>query len=139
MRRVIGCGLAAALATAAFVVPAGAQTVTKFSIVAIEVGGHRVDRDTFEFRDRLVEPNNHSHVLGRDEGRCTQISRTTVHCRVVFFFAAGKIKVNGRIDASRARNKVPVVGGTRAYNGVSGKAIVFFGGRNTPIDFTLVK
>jgi hypothetical protein len=84
-------------------------------------------------------------VLGSDKGRCriTGTSRhrpTTAHCRVVFFFPNGKVKINGNLDFRRARNKVPVVGGTGAYNGVGGKAIVHNIGSNRPlIDFTLVR
>jgi hypothetical protein len=84
-------------------------------------------------------------VLGSDKGACkiTRIAHhrpVTAHCRVVFFLSAGKIKVNGNIDFRRHLNKIPVVGGTRAYNGVGGKAIVHNVASNrTLIDFFLAR
>jgi hypothetical protein len=146
MRRILGVGLATALAAAVVAVPASAQTTTKFSVLAITVGGH-FDRatNTFTFRDRLVQPGDRDDVVGRDKGACriTKISGhrpVTAHCRVVFYLPGGKVKANGDVDFRRDLNKVPVVGGTSAYNGVSGKAIVHDVGRNrTLIDFTLVK
>ncbi len=140
MRKLIGLGLATALATALFAVPASAQTVTKFSVLGRQVSSHRVSSDTFAFRDRLLEPGNRSNVLGHDKGRCTLISRAAAHCRVVFSFANGKVKVNGTDRFRQHLSKVPVVGGTRAYNGVSGKSIVHHANhRDTLVDFTLVR
>jgi hypothetical protein len=146
MRKLIAAGLASALAAAVVAVPATAQTVSKFSVFAITVHGH-FDRSTnsFTFRDRLVEPGERTEVLGSDKGSC-RIKRivghrpVAAHCRVVFFLPAGKVKVNGDVDFRRHLNKIPVVGGTRAYNGVGGKVIVHDVSSNRNlIDFTLVK
>jgi hypothetical protein len=140
VKKVIAVGLASALAAAAVAVPASAQTATKFRVLAITVSAHRVSSDTFAFRDRLVKPRNHSNVLGHDEVQCTQLSRTTLHCRAVFFFSNGKVKAKGNLDTTERRNKVPVIGGTSAYNGVAGKAIVTFRPHDRSlIEFTLVK
>ena len=140
MRKIIGVGLAAALAAAVFAVPASAQTTTRFSVLSVGVEAHQVASNVTVFHDRLVEPGERSEVLGSDKGRCRVLGRTHAHCRIVFFLAAGKIKVNGNIDFNRRLIKIPVVGGTRAYDGVAGKAIIHnAGNRNALVDFVLVK
>jgi hypothetical protein len=140
MRRIICVGLAAALAAAVFAVAASAQTTIRFSVLSVGVESHQVSNDVTVFHDKLVEPGERSEVLGRDRGRCRVLGGTHAHCRIVFFLAAGKVKVSGRAEFDRRLIKLPVVGGTRAYNGVGGKAIIHnAGNRNALIDFTLVK
>jgi len=133
-------GVAIRVAPAIRPVPATAQSTQQFSVLAITVDSHR-SGNLFIFHDKLVEPGERSEILGTDKGRCAQIdNQAAAHCRVVFFLPAGKVKINGNIDFRRHLNKVPVVGGTRAYNGVGGKAILHnVSGRDTLIDFTLVK
>jgi len=140
MRRVIGVGFAAALAAAVFAVAASAQTAIRFSVLSVGVESHQVANGVTVFHDKLVEPGERSDVLGTDKGRCRTLGPTRDHCRIVFFLAAGKVKISGRAEFDRRLVKIPVVGGTRAYNGVGGKAIIHnAGNRNSLVDFTLVK
>jgi hypothetical protein len=139
MRKLIGLGLATALTAAVVAMPASAQTTTKFSVLGITVEQHRT-QNGFAFRDRLVQPGDRDDVVGSDKVRCAQLSRAKVHCRGVFFFPNGKVKAIGDISFRKHLNKIHVVGGTRAYNGVGGKVIVHIAEhRDTLLDFTLVK
>jgi hypothetical protein len=126
MRKLIAAGLAAGLVAVIMAMPASAAS--EFTVLAITQHGHQ-HGNVFSFRDRLVQPGDRDDVLGHDEGRCAvkklgQQRPSTAKCRVVFYLPAGKIKVLGLIDFRQTRNKVPVIGGTRGYNGASGKAIV---------------
>jgi hypothetical protein len=137
-----------ALAAAAIAVPASAQTVTTFSVFSKPIrgtGSFNPNTNTFTFRSRLVQPGDRDDVIGSDSGAC-KITKFSGHqpvranCKVVFFLPAGKVKVKGTIDFTKHLNRVPVIGGTRAYNGVGGKVIVHNVSRpRNLIDFVLVK
>jgi hypothetical protein len=127
MRRILLTGLAVGLGTAALAIPASGATSTVFSVDAVKHtvhvhinGAHRV----ITFRDRLFRPGDRSDIIGHNRGRCRLLSRTKAHCKVVFFFPNGKVKTDGRVYAGRNRERLPVIGGTRAFNGVGGKVIV---------------
>ena len=148
MRRIIGAGLASALVAAVMAVPAGAATSLQFSVFSKPIphtGNFNPNTNTFSFTDRLVQPGDRDDVIGHDKGRCT-ITRFSGHrpiaarCRVVFYLPAGKVKVKGSVSFSKHLNKIPVIGGTSAYNGVGGKVIVHNIQKNSNlIDFLLVK
>jgi hypothetical protein len=107
--------VAATLALAAVTAQtASAQTVTKFSVLTARSHGHRITNG-FAIRGALVVPGDRDDVLGSFKARFT--GQRGRHVRAVFFFPDGKIKANG----NQSNNKVPIVGGTRRWNGASGK------------------
>jgi hypothetical protein len=118
MRKAIPGAVAVALIAAAVAAgPAAARqqhatTVTKFSVVEHVVSAHRIGNREVT-KGVLTEVGVPGHVLGTDKVSFTQ----TGHVRGVVFFPDGKLKVNGDLR----HNKVPIVGGTRRWNGASGK------------------
>jgi hypothetical protein len=134
----ITSALAAIVATSLVASPAGARTETRFDVYAIGVAIHRGPDGRISFRDRLVEPANHRERVGHDKVACRFLRRGTSHCRAVFVFRNGTVKANGLIGGRHPR--LPVVGGTRAFNGAAGKVIVQnLKRRNSLISFDLVQ
>ena len=139
MRRVILASGLAAIAALILAVPAFGISRLHFSVLAITRSQHPGPHGTFVFRDRLFF---HHRRVGHDLGRCRRRTRTRLHCRVVFVFPPGNIKAVGRIRFGRhglRDNKLPIVGGTRAFNGVGGKLLIHgIRGRRTRLEFFLV-
>jgi hypothetical protein len=141
MRRVITAGVALAAVGAAIVAaPAGARPshsvrVTTFSVVEHVRSAHRRG-NTFITRGVLTEPGSGgTDVEGFDKVEFTPHGGT-VHARGVFFFPDGKLKANGDLR----HRKLPIVGGTRRWNGASGK-LKFrpITSRRTLLTFTVVQ
>ena len=131
MRRVLLLGLLAAIAAAGLATAtAGAQTVTKFSVVEKVKTAKRTDC-CFVTTGALLSPTTGGKV-GTDEAKFTQ----TGHVRAVAFFPDGKLKVSGKLN----HNKVPIVGGTRRWDGASGKLKFHpLSRRKTLLTFTVVQ
>jgi hypothetical protein len=131
LRKLIAPVAVAALASGATAATAGAQTVTKFSVVALVKHGHRITGG-FEIRGKLVEPGDRDDVVGTFEATFKRRN----HTRFVAFFPDGKLKANGN-DENR---KLPIVGGTRRWNGASGKLVHHSLGENAEfLTFTVVQ
>lgn len=137
MRKLILGGTLAIVASALAATPAGAAQTAHFSVQAIQTGSHR-SHHRYVFTERL---RRHHHVVGHDRVECRRIKRHHHHvfrCKAVFFLRAGKIKAIGILG--QGNKKLAVVGGTRAYNGVSGKLLVHGGGhRRSRLEFLLVR
>jgi hypothetical protein len=132
MRRVLLTALAATVAVAALAAgTAGAQTVTKFSVIEKVKSGKRTDC-CFVTTGVLLSPTTGAKV-GTDE---VKFNRTHPHVGGVAFFPDGKLKIAGDLR----HQKVPVVGGTRRWNGASGK-LKFepLTNRKTLLTFTVVQ
>jgi Ni/Co efflux regulator RcnB len=115
MRRFISLVVLAAVVAAVLATTALARTESKFS--AIADGTHQKQRDhAFILKGKLREPHNRSNVLGHFRAKF----RRGGHIGAVFTFDNGKIKASG----NRNHNKVPIVGGTRHWNGASGKLLI---------------
>ena len=114
MRKLIAALAVAALAAGAVATSADGQTATKFSVQTHKIRGHRVTGG-FAIHGLLVVPGHRKEVVG--SFKATFKGPRGRHVRAVFFFPDGKIKVSGTQDHS----KVPIVGGTRRWNGASGK------------------
>jgi hypothetical protein len=71
-----------------------------------------------------VRHGDRDDVVGHQRGRCRRLTNTKSHCHIVFFFPNGKVKTQGRSFYRREHDRLPVVGGTRAFNGVGGKVLV---------------
>jgi hypothetical protein len=111
VRKLIATAAIAALAAGAIASTAGAQTVSKFSVQTVTTSHHVVGGVDID-RGRLAEVGERSETVGFFKAK----SRGN-HLRAVFFFPDGKIKANGNFTHA----KVPIVGGTRRWNGASGK------------------
>jgi hypothetical protein len=132
MRRVLLLGLAVAVASAALAAAtAGAQTVTKFSVVEKVKTGKRTDC-CFVTTGVLLSQTT-GGVVGTDK---VKFNQTRPHVGGVFYFPDGKLKVAGDLR----HQKVPIVGGTRRWDGASGK-LKFnpLSRRKTLLTFTVVQ
>ena len=132
MRRVLFLSLAAAIATAALAATtAGAQTVTKFSVVEKVKAAKRTDC-CFVTTGVLLSPTTGGKV-GTDK---VKFNQARPHVGGVFYFPDGKLKVAGDLR----HRKVPIVGGTSRWDGASGK-LKFepLSRRKTELTFTVVQ
>ncbi len=140
MRKLISAIAMAALAAAALASTAGAANpsaqTAHFSVQAIQTSGHRGPNNSFVFTERL---RRHHRVIGHDRVQCRQATnRGLLRCKAVFFLPEGKIKAQGNFGAGN--NKLAVVGGTSAFNGVSGKLLVHNKrGNRSRLEFLLVR
>jgi hypothetical protein len=141
MRKFFVVGALAALGAAALAIPAsGAQSIV-FHVDAISTGSHfNQAHQVVTFTNRLAQHGDRDDTVGHSKGRCHILSRTRAHCHLVYFFPNGKIKAQGRSFYRREHERQPVVGGTRAYNGVGGKILVEDAlDRVTHLDFFLIR
>ena len=135
MRKVIAATVATLSLAAVTATTAGAQTVTKFSVIALTAVQHPTANHHFVIKGPLVRPGDRDDVLGSFKAEFSGPQRNS-HLRGVFFFPDGKIKVNG----NQAHNKAPIVAGTRRWNGASGKMkITNLPGPNVILTFTVVQ
>src|SRR6266516_7122497 len=110
MRKLIAVTVAALSLAAVTATTAGAQTATKFSVQTASTHGHRTSTG-FVVHGRLAEVGEPSETVGTFKAAFGRRG----HVRAVAFFPDGKIKVNG----NQSNGKVPIVGGTRRWNGAS--------------------
>ena len=136
MRKLILTGTAAVAACGVLAASAGAAQTAHFSVAAIQTSGHPTHKGGFVFTERL---RRHHRVIGHDRVECRKAARRgLIRCKAVFFFPHGKIKAQG--NYGRGNNKLAVVGGTRVFDGVSGKLLVHGGGgRKSRLEFLLVR
>ena len=59
-------------------------------------------------------------VAGHDTITCKAVSATRAQCTATFTFATGTFMVSGPINPAKARNTIPIVGGTGSYKGARG-------------------
>jgi hypothetical protein len=132
MRRFILLGALGALLAAAIAASASAQTVTRFSVIEVVTSGHPAGKHHFVTTGKLVEPGDRDDVVGRDEVRFSRGG----HVNAVAFFPDGKLKAIGNL----AGHKLPIVGGTRRWDGAGGK-IKFqpLSSKRTRLTFTVVQ
>jgi hypothetical protein len=131
MRRVLLAALATVAVAALTAGTAAAQTATKFSVIEKVKTGKRTDC-CFITTGVLLSPTTGNRV-GTDK---VKFNRTRPHVGGVFYFPDGKLKVAGDLR----HQKVPIVGGTRRWNGASGK-LKFepLTNRKTLLTFTVVQ
>jgi opacity protein-like surface antigen len=132
MRKLIAVAVAALALAAVTATTAGAQTVSKFSVqTASSHSTHHGSR----LVGRLTEvgETSQSETVGFYKADFT--SRTRV--RVVAVFPDGKIKFKGEF---RNNNRLQIVGGTRRWDGASGKVKLHnAGGGEVVFAFTVVQ
>jgi hypothetical protein len=59
-------------------------------------------------------------VAGHDKITCKVVSATRAQCTATFTFAIGTFMVSGPINPQKAKNLLPIVGGTGSYTGAKG-------------------
>jgi hypothetical protein len=59
-------------------------------------------------------------VVGHDKIACKVGSGATAQCTATFTFATGTFTVSGPLNTSKAKNTLPIIGGTGAYKGAKG-------------------
>jgi hypothetical protein len=115
MRRFVLLSLIAALVVGLMAASAGAREESKFNVIAH--GTHHKERKhVFILKGKLLEQHNRSNVVGHFRAKF----RRSGHLGAVFTFPDGKIKASG----NQNHQKVPIVGGTRRWNGASGKLLI---------------
>jgi len=123
MRRFFIAGALAAIAATALAIPASGAQSTVFHLDGVHTSTHwNRSHTVVTFTNRLFRHGNRSHVVGHQRGRCRPKAKVA-HCHIVYFFPNGKVKTQGRVYYRSLRDKLPVIGGTRAYNGVGGKVV----------------
>ena len=140
MRRVLALAVVTALAVVAIGATASAQRVTKFSVVAIQKSQRRVSNRSLISKGRLAQVGNLSNTVGHYHARFTFRRKTrTARIRAVAFF--------GRHTSLKAKgiqgphdNRLPIIGGTGAFDGAAGKLKTRNLGRNrTLLTFAFVQ
>lgn len=59
-------------------------------------------------------------VVGHDKITCHATSATKAACTATFTFATGTFMIAGTINPSKAKNDIPITGGTGTYKGAKG-------------------
>jgi hypothetical protein len=59
-------------------------------------------------------------VVGHDKIVCKAVSAASAQCAATFTFANGSFSVAGPLSPSKAKNDLPIVGGTGGYKGAKG-------------------
>jgi len=117
MRKSFVAAALAALVIGVLAAPAGAQTVSKFSVITLTKSSHP-SGGSIIVRSRLVEPGERNEVLGHGLAKFTPRGQR-VRARIIFYFADGSLKAKGVFGPGD--NKLAVVGGSGRWNGASGK------------------
>lgn len=113
MRRFLLLGAMVGVVAAVLAATAGARTETRFSVIAHTQSAHRSGPKHFVVKGSLLQPGDRGNVVGSYKAKFASHGR--IHA--VAFFPDGKIKAQGRTNA----NRIPVIGGTRRWNGAAGK------------------
>lgn len=130
MRKVMAAIIAALALAAVTATTAGAQSVSSFSVqTASQHSTHHGSR----LLGRLTEVGEPSETVGTFKADFTSRARV----RLVAFFPDGKIKAKGEF---RNNNKLHIVGGTRRWDGASGKVKIHnISGGDVVLSFTVVQ
>ena len=112
----------AVLAFVAIAATASARTETRFSAIDIKTSVRHVNRTTIIQRGRLVNPFDRDEVVGHDVVKISfhPKSRSARVRAIAFFRGQGSLKVKGHLGSGR-NNRIPIIGGTGAFNGAAGK------------------
>jgi hypothetical protein len=120
VRKILLIGaIATALAATGLVGTAGAQTASRFTVLAIDQSRHHQRSGALVIRGRLAVPGDRDDTIGHFKAKFT-LAHHKLRVRAVFYFANGKIKAKGTLSHN---NRVQIIGGTRAWNGASGKIL----------------
>jgi hypothetical protein len=144
LRKLLLLASLAAVAVASFAImasSAGARTETRFSVLEIQKSQHKVGPTTIISRGRLVNLADRDDVVGHDVVKISfhPKSRTARVRAIGYFRGQGSLKVKGRITGGKT-NRIPIIGGTGAFNGAAGKLKVRnLSSRRTLLTFIFVQ
>lgn len=120
------------LAAAAIVATATALQATKLRVVTHHEHARRIAHG-FIVRGQLVDAANRRNRVGRFEATFRPLGHHRVRIRAVAVFdRIGSLKAKG--VEGPGDNRLPIIGGTGAFNGAAGKLIT----RNIRNDHTLL-
>jgi hypothetical protein len=124
----LGAGTAAALATAALMASAGSAQAPPTTLHLVSTsqkhagfmpkGAPRLG-DRLGFGDRITGDDT-----GYDRAVCTVVGRPQLLCTIQVQLAKGTLTVQGMLPERATKVPVAVTGGTGAYNGARGTALV---------------
>jgi hypothetical protein len=115
MRRLIFTAVIATLVAAVFASSSVARSESRFRVVA-DPTNQKERQHAFVVKGKLRESRQSSDVVGHFRAKF----RRGGHIAATFTFDNGKIRASG----NRNHNKVPIVGGTRKWNGAAGKVLI---------------
>jgi hypothetical protein len=124
MRKLLLLASLAAVAVVAIVATAGAKTETRFSVVHVDSKpGHPIGHNSFIQRGKLLLPSDHHVVVGHDVIKAKlHLRRAAVRLRIVARIRGeGSLKAKGIVTGKHNPSRLPIIGGTGAFNGAAGK------------------
>jgi hypothetical protein len=75
--------------------------------------------------------------VGEDSSRCTERSKTMVHCIGSYTLTHGTIQFSGSISSSSNTNRLTITGGTGTYRGARGTVLTEYNRTGTKAKETL--
>jgi hypothetical protein len=139
----LGAGAAAALATAALMASAGSAQAPPTTLHLVSTsqknagympkGAPRLG-DRLGFGDRITGDDS-----GYDRAACTIVGKPRLLCTIQVELAKGTLTVQGMLPERANKTPVAITGGTGAYDGARGTALVTdHGNGQTDVDITLL-
>jgi len=139
----LGAGTAAALATAALMASAGSAQAPPTTLHLVSTsqknagfmpkGAPRLG-DRLGFGDKISGDDS-----GYDRAACTIVGKPQLLCTIQVQLAKGTLTVQGMLPERANKTPVAITGGTGAYNGARGTALVTdHGNGQTDVDITLL-
>ena len=111
MRKYVAAALLAAIASVALISTAGARDIpVTLNLIAHQTKAHQVGENRFAISGPLLKQSDPSHRKGHFRAVFNHHGRI----RAVAFLRNGKLKVDGH------GNVVPIIGGTRHWEGATG-------------------
>ena len=139
----LGTGAAAALATAALMAGAGSAQTPATSLHFVSTSQKNAGfmpkgaphlGDRLGFGDRISGDDT-----GFDRGVCTIVGKPQILCTIQVQLSKGTLTVQGMLPERANKTPVAVTGGTGAYNGARGTALVTdHGNGQTDVEITLL-
>ena len=96
--------------------------------------------DLFVATNNLVDPADHSHVVGHEDDTCTLVSPKTgrFECTTTAFFSSGSVMAVGPFNLG-GTSRIAVAGGTGQYRNARGQIIARdLGNDRADITFLLI-
>ena len=139
----LGAGTAAALATAALMASAGsaqAPPTTLHLVSTSQKNAGFMPKGTPRLGDRLGFGDRISgDDSGYDRAVCTIVGRPQLLCTIQVQLSKGTLTVQGMLPERANKTPVAITGGTGAYDGARGTALVTdHGNSQTDVDITLL-
>ncbi|HEX6696844.1 MAG TPA: hypothetical protein VF080_08620 [Solirubrobacteraceae bacterium] len=139
----LGAGTAAALATAALMASAGSAQAPPTTLHLVSTsqknagympkGAPRLG-DRLGFGDRITGDDS-----GYDRAVCTIVGKPQLLCTIQVQLSKGTLTVQGMLPERAHKTPVAITGGTGAYDGARGTALVTdHGNSQTDVDITLL-